>query len=154
MEVVAVRSPTDEVRQLVGALNDELAGLYTAEQRHGLALEAIFAPHIRFFIAREEGCPVGCGGVALFDDFAEVKRMYVRPEARGRGAADSIMARLMAETRAAGLSTLRLETGTQSFAAIAFYRKCGFRDCPAFEPYAALAPRQIAASAFLEKMVP
>lgn len=154
MEVIAVTGPTDEVRQLVGALNDELAALYTPEQRHGLALEALFVPHIRFFVARVEGRPVGCGGVALFDDFAEVKRMFVRPEARGKGVADAIMARLMAETQAAGLPSLRLETGTRSFAAIAFYRKCGFRDCPAFEPYASLAAHRIVASAFLERRVP
>lgn len=154
MEVIAVASPTGEVRQLVGALNDELAALYSPEQRHGLALEAIFMPHIRFFIARMEGRAMGCGGVALFDDFAEVKRMYVRPEARGQGVADVIMARLMAETQAAGLSTLRLETGTQSFAALAFYRKCGFWDCPAFEPYASLEAHEIVASAFLEIRVP
>jgi hypothetical protein len=29
----------------------------------------------------------GCGGVAIFDDCAEVKRMYTRPVARGRGVA-------------------------------------------------------------------
>ena len=96
---------------------------------------------------------MGCGGVALFADFAEVKRMYVRPQARGQGVADAIMARLIAETRGAGLSVLRLETGTASFAAIHFYRKSGFRDCSAFEPYASLPPHRIAASTFLERTV-
>jgi putative acetyltransferase len=154
MEVAAVTSPTDEVRLLVGELNAELGALYEPEQRHGLALDAIFMPHIRFFLVRREGTAVGCGGVALFEDFAEVKRMYVRPQARGQGVADVIMARLIAEARSAGLSILRLETGTQSFAAINFYRRSGFRTCPVFEPYASLPPHQIAASAFLEKHLP
>lgn len=153
MEIVAVTSPTHEVRLLVEELNDELESLYTPEQRHGLALKALFEPHIRFFMARRNGRAIGCGGVALFADFAEVKRMYVRREARGQGVADAIMARLIAETRDARLSVLRLETGTESVAAIQFYRKCGFRDCPAFEPYASLPPHRIAASAFLEKLV-
>jgi putative acetyltransferase len=151
MEVVAVSRPTDEVRLLVEELNDELGALYVPEQRHGLALEAIFAPHIRFFVARQNGQAVGCGGVALFGDFAEVKRMYVRPARRGQGVAGAIMARLIAETQGAGLCVLRLETGTVSFAAIHFYRKNGFRDCPAFEPYASLPPHRIAASVFLER---
>jgi putative acetyltransferase len=154
MELVAVTQPSEEIRQLIGELNAELGALYTPEQRHGLALEAIFQPHIRFFLARKDEHAVGCGGVALFANFAEVKRMYVRPESRGQGVADAIMARLMAETRAAGLSLLRLETGTLSFAAIHFYRKCGFRDCAAFDPYASLPPNRIAASAFLERPVP
>jgi len=35
--------------------------------------------HVRFFVASLDGEPVGCAGVALFEGFAEVKRMYVRP---------------------------------------------------------------------------
>lgn len=151
MEIVAITGPTDDVRALVAELNDELGALYPPEQRHGLALEAIFVPQIRFFLARKDGRAVGCGGVALFPDFAEVKRMYVRREARGQGVADAIMVRLIAETRGAGLSRLRLETGTVSLAAIRFYRRSGFRDCPAFEPYASLPPHRIAASVFLER---
>ena len=52
-----------------------------------VALDAIFQPHVRFFVARLDGEAVGCGGVALFEGFAEVKRMYVREAARGRGVA-------------------------------------------------------------------
>lgn len=153
MEIIAATAPNPEVHTLVGELNGELGALYTPEQRHGLALEAIFQPHIRFFVARRNGSAVGCGGVALFRDFAEVKRMYVRTQARGKGVADAIMARPIAETRDAGLSILRLETGTQSLAALHFYRRHGFRDCAAFEPYASLPPHRIATSVFLERDV-
>jgi len=150
MEVVPVTTPTDEVRQLVGELDAELGALYRPEQRHGLALDAIFAPHIRFFIARSNGLALACGGVALFPDFAEVKRMYVRPGARGTGVADALMARLMAEARQAGHAILRLEAGTQSPAAVRFYRRSGFRECAVFGDYAALSPGQISASVFME----
>jgi hypothetical protein len=37
-----------------------------------LDIDAIFQPHIRFFLARLGGEAVGCGGVAFFRDFAEV----------------------------------------------------------------------------------
>ena len=150
MEISPVSSPTEEARALIGELNDELGALYPPEQRHGLALDAIFQPHIRFFVARKDGIAAGCGGVALFPDFAEIKRMYVRPQMRGQGVADAIMARLVAATREAGLSILRLETGIRSLPALAFYRRKGFGDCPAFEPYSSLPPREIAGSAFLE----
>jgi putative acetyltransferase len=53
-------------------------------------LEAIFQAHIRFFVACLDGMAAGCRGVALLDGFAEVKRMYVRPSARGRGVAQAI----------------------------------------------------------------
>jgi putative acetyltransferase len=152
-EICAVAEPTDQVRLLVGELNDELSVLYPPQQRHGLALDEIFVPQIRFFLALSDEIAIGCGGVALMEDFAEVKRMYVRPGFRGQGAADAIMARLIAETRNAGLSLVRLETGTKSFAAHSFYRRHGFRACVAFEPYASLLPDRIAGSVFLEKLV-
>jgi putative acetyltransferase len=146
-------APTDEVRALIGALDRELAEHYPPEQQHGLSLEAIFQPHVRFFVARKRGSSVGCGGIALFADFAEIKRMYVRKEARGQGIADAIIARLIAEARDAGLSLLRLETGTRQLAAMRFYERCGFQTCNAFEPYSSMPPGAIAESVFMEKRV-
>ena len=153
MDVLPVRAPTDDIRQLIGELDAELGALYRPEQRHGLPLDAIFAPHIRFFIAVRDGMALGCGGVALFPDFAEVKRMYVSPAVRGTGVADTLMVRLMLEARQAGHAVLRLETGTYSAAAIGFYRRSGFRDCAAFGEYAALPPSEISASHFMERHV-
>jgi putative acetyltransferase len=75
MAIDQALSPTDEVRTLVGELEALLAADYTPEQRHGLSVEALFRPHLRFFVARMAGAAVGCGGVALFPDFAEVKRL-------------------------------------------------------------------------------
>ena len=114
-------------------------------------MDAIFQPHIRFFLARVNGEPIGCGGVALFTDFGEVKRMYVRQSARGQGIADAIIEKLIAETLAAGLTTLRLETGVHSAAAIRFYRRSGFEPCDVYEPYASMPPQAIVTSVFLEK---
>jgi putative acetyltransferase len=151
IRVEPATSPTAEVRALVGELDTELSRHYPPEQRHGLKLDAIFQPHVRFFIACLDGVAVGCGGVALFADFAEVKRMYVREAARCRGVADAILARLATEASDAGLTLLRLETGIRQPAAIRFYRRAGFVPCAAFEPYASMPPGDIAASVFLER---
>jgi putative acetyltransferase len=72
MDIVIEPVPraTEEVRALVAELEQALSAKYPPQQRHGLALEAIFQPHIRFFLARLGGQAVGCGGVALFQDFA------------------------------------------------------------------------------------
>ena len=155
IRVEQVHGPADEVRALVDELECELAVNYPASQRHGLALAAIFQPHIRFFVARLDGEAVGCGGIALFADFAEIKRMYVRPHARGRGrgVADAIIARLTDEARDAGLNLLRLETGTQQLAAIRFYQRCGFTRCDAFEPYTLMPAQAISTSAFMERTI-
>jgi putative acetyltransferase len=154
VRVEPATSPTAGVRALIGELDAELLHHYPPEQRHGLALDAIFQPHIRFFIAWLDGVPVGCGGVALRADFAEVKRMYVREEARGRGVADAIMARLATAASDAGLTLLRLETGTRQQAAIRFYQRAGFAPCPAFAPYSTMQAANIVTSLFMEKQLP
>lgn len=144
---------TDEVRLLIGELEAVLAAEYPPEQQHGLPIDAIFQPHVRFFLARRDGAAVGCGGVALFADFAEVKRMYVQDSARGQGIADAILARIEQEARDAGLGLLRLETGERQIAAMRLYARFGFRECAAFGEYAAMAPYAIATSVFLEKQL-
>ena len=80
-------------------------------------------------------------------------QLHCPPNQPHRGEIAKMMTRLVAETRDAGLSILRLETGNRSFAAISFYRRSGFRTCPAFEPYAHLPPDQVAGSVFLERVV-
>lgn len=149
--VEIVRSPTDEIRELIGELAVVLSAEYPPEQRHGLPLEAIFAPHILFFVARLNGAAAGCGGVALFSDFAEVKRMYVRPSARGRGVAQALLGRLEGEARGAGRSLLRLETGVKQAAAIRLYERAGFARCGAFGDYATMPLGAVATSVFFEK---
>jgi len=144
-------SATEEVRTLVGELEGVLSAEYPPEQRHGLSLDAIFQPQVRFFVARLDGEAVGCGGVALFPEFAEVKRMYVRDGARGRGVADALLARIETETCDAGLALLRLETGDRQFAAIRFYERTGFERCEAFGAYTAMPSPSIATSIFFEK---
>jgi putative acetyltransferase len=148
--IEAANGPTDEGRALITGLEGELSPHYAPEQRHGLSFEAIFRPDIRFFLARLDGVAVGCGGIALCDGFAEVKRMYVRPEARGLGVADRLVARLAQEARDAGRTLLRLETGIHQTAALRFYERLGFAACGAFEPYAAMPPDTISTSVFME----
>jgi len=142
---------SEDARVLVGEPEEILAAEYPPEQRHGLTLEAIFKPNVRFFIARVDGVPAGCGGVALFADFAEVKRMYVREAVRGSGVAPALLAQIERAARDAGVTLLRLETGTRQMAAQRFYEREGFRVCAVFGDYAAIAPHAVATSVFMEK---
>ena len=154
IQIETVSAATDDVRALIDELDRTLSADYPPEQRHGLALDAIFQPHIRFFLARLDGEAVGCGGAALFADFAEVKRMFVRDAARGRGVAQALLGRIELEARGAGLAMLRLETGDRQEAAMRLYARAGFRRCPPFGDYAAMAPEAIGTSVFFEKLIP
>jgi putative acetyltransferase len=151
--VEPVQTATDEVRALTDELDRTLAREYLPEQQHGLRLDTIFQAHVRFFIARLDGRAVGCGGVALFGSFAEVKRMYVRDDARGRGIARALLARIESEARSNGIDLVRLETGDRQFDAIRLYERAGFRQCDPFGEYASMTPQAIATSLFLEKQL-
>ena len=153
ISVELVQSATDDVCVLVGELDQILSAEYVPQQRHGLALDAIFKLNIRLFLARLNGVAAGCGGLALFADFAEVKRMYLRDVARGRGVAQALPARIEREARDAGLVLLRLETGERQIAAFRFYQRAGFRICVPFGVYAEMAPQAVATSVFLQKQL-
>ncbi len=148
-----VNAPTDDARTLIGELDAELGGVYAPEQRHGLSVERVFRPGVLFFVARLDGDAVGCGGVAFEEGLAEVKRMYVRPHARGRGVARAILVRLEAEAAARGVARVTLETGDAQAAAIRFYEGAGYRRCGAFGAYAAMPPGAVRRSVFFEKAI-
>ena len=149
--VERVESATEEARALITALEAELSGQYELYHRHGLSIEQVFLPGIRFFVARLDGAAVGCGAIACDDGFAELKRMYVRPELRGRGVVQAILARLEAEASAQGYTRLTLETGDGLHAAIRVYERAGFRRCSAFGAYVTKPAHTIERSLFFEK---
>jgi len=153
IEIAAALVPSQDVRDLVGELDLALAGPYTPDQHHGLTVEDLFQPHIRFFVASLNGVAVGCGGVALCDGYAEVKRMYTRALVRGRGVARALLQRIEAEARGAELAVLRLETGVYQHDSLRLYERAGFRRRGPFGLYADMPARAIATSLFYEKMI-
>ena len=146
-----IPTPTDEARSLIEELETELSSPYTPEQRHGLSVHQIFQPHILFFIARLDGVPVACAGIAFEPDYAELKRMYVRPQARRQHIAQSLLAHLEQTARARGTTRLLLETGDILLPAITLYQRAGFTPCAPFGAYATMPPSSIERSVFLEK---
>ena len=151
IEVEHVPTPTADAVALIGELDAELGAAYEAQNRHGLSVERVFQPGVMFFVARLGGDAVGCGGVAFEDGFAEVKRMYVRPAARGRGVAQSILRRIEREAAARGVKRLTLETGDAQDAAIRLYQRAGFTRCAAFGAYLSKPASAIQRSVFFEK---
>lgn len=124
------------VRALIAELDAVLEPLYPPQSRHGYSVEKLIQQEVAFFVAYLDGQPVGCGGVQLFsDEYAELKRMYVRPQFRGRGVGKQLLTHLQAYVYERGLRVLRLETGVFQTEAIGLYQSFGFRRIPPFGPY-------------------
>ncbi|MFN3391290.1 MAG: GNAT family N-acetyltransferase [Meiothermus ruber] len=123
-------------RALIAELDAVLEPLYPPKSRHGYSVEKLIQQEVAFFVAYLNGQPVGCGGVQLFgDEYAELKRMYVRPAFRGRGVGKKLLTHLQAHAYERGLRVLRLETGVFQTEAIGLYQSFGFRRIPPFGPY-------------------
>lgn len=81
----------------------------------------------RLYLADADGEAIGVGGLKrLTDTTGEIKRMYVRPDARGLGVGRAIVDRLVADARELGLETVYLESASFMHAAHALYRSVGF----------------------------
>lgn len=83
------------------------------------------------------GRALGCGALRQLDaTTAEIKRMYVTPDARGTGVATGLLRALEAAALDGGWDTVKLETGTLQPDAIRFYEREGYREIPRYGAYA------------------
>ncbi|KAA3512189.1 GNAT family N-acetyltransferase [Agrobacterium rosae] len=125
-----------EIQRLMEMSNAYMASLYPAESNHMVDLDALEKPNASFFVARNEGTIVGCCAlVEAGDGTAEIKRMFVDPEARGLSIGKLMMQAVIARGQGLGLSAIRLETGISQPEAIGLYRKAGFVEIEPFPPY-------------------
>ncbi|MCX4994207.1 GNAT family N-acetyltransferase [Streptomyces longwoodensis] len=130
-------------------LNDEVQAEYHVRYGDGgdatvLAPSDFQPPRGVYLIAYDErDRPVATGGwrsqdrndEGNEDGDAELKRMYVVPEVRGRGLARRMLAALEDDARAAGRVRMVLETGTQQPEAVALYTSSGYEPCVKFGYY-------------------
>jgi putative acetyltransferase len=120
------------------ALREELA--HELSERYGADLEPGVKPTAddvaAWVVAREDGRPLGCGALrSLGEPVVEIKRMYVRPEARGRGIGAAILGVLEQQAIDLGFRVVRLETGPLQPEALRLYARAGYREIPCFGAY-------------------
>jgi putative acetyltransferase len=138
LEVVAVDPRSAEALQLIRALSEELASRYDCSDdgSGNFKPEDALSERAAFLIARLGDRAVGCGACRpLTNNVAEIKRMFVVPECRGRGYAKVILRELEHVARQAGYTTVRLETADRQLEAIRLYECAGYHHIPNFGIY-------------------
>lgn len=97
----------------------------------------MIAPRGAFLVALADGLPLGCVGLKG-GEFAEIKRLWVSPMARGRGLSRRLMAAAEGRARALGIAHLRLDTNRALPEAAALYQRDGWSEIARFndDPYA------------------
>jgi DNA-binding MarR family transcriptional regulator len=144
MVSVAVEDPgTPEARwcieQYFSELNARFDAGFDPSRSIPAAADELVPPAGLLVIARMQGHPIGCGALKFHPGApAELKRMWVAPEARGLGLGRRLLAELERQAREAGTRVVRLETNRALKEAIQLYRSSGYREVAAFndEPYA------------------
>ena len=130
------RPDTPDARALIAELDALLEPLYPIDARYGFSVDKLIAQNVEFFVVRADGAAAGCGGIKFFgDEFGELKRMFVRPQFRGKGLAKMLLVHLENLARSRRVPLLRLETGVHQHDAIAMYEKFGFYRIPPFDVY-------------------
>lgn len=90
-------------------------------------------PRGTVLLAEGAGAAIGVGALRpLSDDICEMKRLYVRPSARGTGLGARLASDLIETGRRLGYRTMRLDTHVSMTAATALYRRLGFHEIPAY----------------------
>lgn len=97
-------------------------------------LYQIYAPPQGCIIlAKQNGQTIGCVALKpIGEDICEMKRLYVRSEARGMGLGKKLVQELIRFAKQCSFQSMKLDTVSKLEAAIALYRSMGFVET---EPY-------------------
>lgn len=150
--VERMHADEEPARRLLVAMSDELNALYAKLDGDLGTVPAppdeMAPPNGTFVVAVEAGDGgahindgvIACGGLKRLEPgLAEIKRMYVIPEARGRGLGGVILRALESEARRLGYERIRLDTGAKQPEAKAIYDEAGYEEIADYNgnPYAA-----------------
>ena len=90
-------------------------------------------PYGRLYLAYCDEKPAGCVGLRKIDDkTCEMKRLYVRPEFRGRQIGGLLVGQIVSDAKEIGYSHLLLDTLPFLQSAIRLYKKAGFYEIPCY----------------------
>jgi DNA-binding MarR family transcriptional regulator/GNAT superfamily N-acetyltransferase len=140
----AIEDPTSAdarwcIAQYFSELNERFEAGFDPSMSNPADAHELTPPAGALLIARLRARPVGCGAIKFHAGApAELKRMWVAPEARGIGLGRRLLQELERHARDNGVKVLRLETNRALIQAIELYRSGGYREIEAFndEPYA------------------
>jgi len=134
IEVTVGRGDSPEARELVAAMEAWVAegfGPPTPDRTSTVTASEMAPPSGAYVVVREAGRVVAGGGIRrLSDGVCEIKRMYVVPEARGRGHGRRVLEALERAAVELGYRRARLDTAESMTTAMALYESAGYRPIP------------------------
>jgi len=135
--IIAPEDPRQaDVRGLLAEADAMLQALYPPASNHPVDADALATAGAVFLAARRDIELLGSIAFRLVaPGHAEMKRLFVRIEARGSGLGRRLLVALEGVARQRGIERMSLETGIRQPEAIGLYRASGYRECPPFGTY-------------------
>jgi putative acetyltransferase len=101
------------------------------------------APTGRLLLARVDDAPAACGAIRQLEpSVCEMKRLFVKPEFRGRGIGRRLVEKLIGDARDLGYWVMRLDTVAEKMGdAVRLYKALGFYEIAAYYPNARAGTR-------------
>ncbi|MDE7290511.1 MAG: GNAT family N-acetyltransferase [Treponemataceae bacterium] len=137
MQFIYTNGENPDFIELCRSLDDFLNELVGGEENR-----AEYVPYNRLsdihdaIIAYDGEISVGCAAFKKYDDeCAEVKRVFIKQEYRGKGISRELMKRLENAAKEQGFRCLILESGEPLVAAMSLYRKIGYEVIPNYGQY-------------------
>jgi putative acetyltransferase len=125
-----------DVRRMIAESDAYMQALYPSESNHLVDADALATSDTVFLVARRNGELLGSVAFRVITPgHAEMKRMFVRAEARGSGLGRRLLEALEDVARQKHISRISLETGIRQPEAIGLYRASGYQDCLPFGTY-------------------
>jgi ribosomal protein S18 acetylase RimI-like enzyme len=138
LEISRIDPRAPEAAALIRAMTEEVTAIYDhkIDGAGNFKPEDVLVPGSGFFVGRVERQAVAIGAYRpLEPGIAEIKRMFVAREYRGRGYSKSMLATLERMARESGYDAVRLETRHLQAAAIALYESVGYVRIPNYGMY-------------------
>jgi len=124
-------------QELIAAVQQEYVARYGGPDDAPVDPAEFAPPGGCFVVAYDGAVAVATGGLRRSDDGAmEIKRMYVKPQWRGRGLSRVVLADLEQRARDLGATRIVLETGEKQPEAIRLYETSGYERIDGFGHYA------------------
>jgi len=125
-----------DIRRMIAESDAYLQALYPAESNHLVDVDALAAPDTVFLAARRNSELLGSIAFRIIAPaHAEMKRLFVRHEARGTGLGRRLIQALEDAARLRHIERISLETGIKQAEAIGLYRASGYQEGPPFGSY-------------------
>ena len=136
--VTATSPEIPAIAAMIEQLDKYQLSLYPETSNHLDPIAELAGAHV-YFVAAFEGPGLrGCGAIKYAHNdcfYGEIKRVFVRTGARGRGISKAIMASLEENARRRSVDAIRLETGIYQLEAISLYERLGYRRRGRFGDY-------------------